>query len=384
MKINRIKLVNFRNYSNVVVSFNKKMNIFIGDNAQGKTNLLESIVILALTKSHRVGNNFNIIKFGKSKSKITGVVKNNKIISKLSLEIDNEGKKVMVNGNNIKKIADYISYLNVIVFTPDDLEIVKGSPNIRRNLLNIELSQISKEYIKIYNEYNKLLKTRNEYLKVLFENNIADKAYLDILSDKLIEKAIFIYQKRNEYINLVNIYINKYYKYITGSDGVVVKYIPNITLEDYDYESIRKKLKLEDYDYESIRKKLKHTFKKNYLKELNYGMTIFGPHRDDFYFEYKGNDLKFYGSQGQQKLAILSFKLAEISIFKEFTGTNPVLLLDDIFSELDVKKRNKLLKIINEDDIQSIITTTDLRNINKKYIEDAYLFKVSNGIIERK
>ncbi len=238
MKINRIKLVNFRNYSNVVVSFNKKMNIFIGDNAQGKTNLLESIVILALTKSHRVGNNFNIIKFGKSKSKITGVVKNNKIISKLSLEIDNEGKKVMVNGNNIKKIADYISYLNVIVFTPDDLEIVKGSPNIRRNLLNIELSQISKEYIKIYNEYNKLLKTRNEYLKVLFENNIADKAYLDILSDKLIEKAIFIYQKRNEYINLVNIYINKYYKYITGSDGVVVKYIPNITLEDYDYERV--------------------------------------------------------------------------------------------------------------------------------------------------
>ena len=379
MKINRIKLVNFRNYSNVVVSFNKKMNIFIGDNAQGKTNLLESIVILALTKSHRVGNNFNIIKFGKSKSKITGVVKNNKIISKLSLEIDNEGKKVMVNGNNIKKIADYISYLNVIVFTPDDLEIVKGSPNIRRNLLNIELSQISKEYIKIYNEYNKLLKTRNEYLKVLFENNIADKAYLDILSDKLIEKAIFIYQKRKEYINLVNIYINKYYKYITGSDGVVVKYIPNITLEDYDYESIRKKLK--------------HTFKKNYLKELNYGMTIFGPHRDDFYFEYKGNDLKFYGSQGQQKLAILSFKLAEISIFKEFTRTSPVLLLDDIFSELDVKKRNKLLKIINEDDIQSIITTTDLRNINKKYIElsdvkrlitKAYLFKVSNGIIERK
>lgn len=370
MRINHIKLVNFRNYSNVSVSFNKKMNIFIGDNAQGKTNILESIVILALTKSHRVGNNPNIIKFNKNRCKISGMVKNNKIVTKLNVEIDTLGKKVMVNGTNVKKMADYISHLNIIVFTPDDLEIVKSSPNVRRNLLNIQLSQISKEYIKIYNEYNKLLKTRNEYLKVLFENNIADKAYLDIITDKLIEKAIFIYQKRKEYIDLVNVYINKYYKNITGTDGIIVKYIPNIILEDYDYESIRKKLK--------------HTFKKNYLKELNYGMTIFGPHRDDFYFEYKGNDLKFYGSQGQQKLAILSFKLAEISIFKEFTGTNPVLLLDDIFSELDVKKRNKLLKIINEDDIQSIITTTDLRNINKKYIEDAYLFKVSNGIIERK
>jgi len=165
MKINRIKLVNFRNYSNVVVSFNKKMNIFIGDNAQGKTNILESIVILALTKSHRVGNNPNIIKFDKNKCKISGVVKNNKIVTKLSIEVDTLGKKVMVNSTNIKKLADYISYLNVIVFTPDDLEIVKGSPNIRRNLLNIELSQISKEYIKIYNEYNEFLKDYDSYIK---------------------------------------------------------------------------------------------------------------------------------------------------------------------------------------------------------------------------
>ena len=129
---------------------------------------------------------------------------------------------------------------------------------------------------------------------------------------------------------------------------------------------------------------MKHTFKKNYLKELNYGMTMYGPHRDDFYFEYKGYDLRYYGSQGQQKLAIISFKLSEIPIFKEYCGTYPVLLLDDIFSELDIKKRNKLLKIISMYDIQSIITTTDLKNISKSYIEKSLVYYVKDGTVERK
>lgn len=370
MKINKINLVGFRNYSNLSLSLGKNMNIFVGDNAQGKTNVLEAITILALTKSHRVGTSPNIIMFGKKKCKISGVVKNDKIISKLEVEITDDSKKLRINKTDIRKVADYISILNVIVFTPDDLEIVKGSPSVRRNLLNIQLSQLSKEYLKYYNEYNKLLKTRNEYLKILFNNNIADKTYLDIITDKLIEKAVFIYLKRKEYINFINLYIDKYYSDIAGNRGVVVKYVPNISIDEFEEENIRKKLK--------------HTFKKNYLKELNYGMTIYGPHRDDFYFEYNGNDLKYYGSQGQQKLAILSFKLSEIPIFKEFCGTEPVLLLDDIFSELDIKKRNKLLKIINLNDIQSIITTTDLRNINKKYVEEADVFNVKNGNIERK
>jgi len=346
------------------------MNIFVGDNAQGKTNILEGITILALTKSHRIGVSPNIIMFNKNKCKISGVVKNNKIISKLEVEITEDYKKLRVNKTDIKKVADYISNLNIIIFTPDDLEIIKGSPNVRRNLLNIQLSQISKEYLKNINEYNKLLKTRNEYLKVLFQNNIADKAYLDIITDKLIEKAIVIYQKRNEYINLININIDNNYKEISNSSGLCVKYVTNIEFDDYEYETIRKKMK--------------HIYKKNYMKELNYGMTVYGPHRDDFYFEFNGNDLKYYGSQGQQKLAILSFKISEIPIFKDISGTEPVLLLDDIFSELDIKKRNKLLKMVSNDDIQSIITTTDLKNINKKYIEDAYVFNVKNGVVERK
>ena len=370
MKISSLGLVHFRNYSKTNLSFGPKMNIFVGDNAQGKTNILEAITILALTKSHRVGISPNIIQFGQNKAKISGSIKREKILTKLSVELTEDTKKCLVNQTPIKKIADYISNLNVIVFTPDDLDIVKGSPAIRRNLLNIQLCQLSKDYLKTYNEYNKLLKTRNEYLKILFNNSIADTNYLDIITDKLIDKAIFIYQKRKEYIDLINLHINDSFYEISGEKGLSVQYITNVLFDDYEYETIRKKLK--------------HTFKKNYLKELNYGMTIYGPHRDDFVFNYQDNDLKFFGSQGQQKVAVLSFKLSEIPIFKDISGTYPVLLLDDIFSELDIKKRNKLLKMIQFDDIQSIITTTDLKNIQKRYLEDAYIYSVFNGSIERR
>ncbi len=370
MKISKISFLGFRNYSQATISFGNNMNIFVGDNAQGKTNILEGITFLALTKSHRIGVSPNVIQFGKNKCKLYGVVKKDKIVSKLEIEMTEEYKKLRVNKTDIRKVADYISYLTIIVFTPDDLEIVKGSPNVRRNLLNIQLSQISKDYLKYYNEYNKLLKTRNEYLKILFNNSIADKNYLDIITDQLIEKAIFIYQKRKEYIDLINVSIDHYFEEIIGQKGISVQYVPNIAFDEWDSESIRKKMK--------------HIFKKNYMKELNYGMTVYGPHRDDFYFEFNHYDLKFYGSQGQQKIAVLAFKLSEIPIFNDFCGTEPVLLLDDIFSDLDIKKRNKLLKIINSNDIQSIITTTDLKNINKKYVENAFVFYVKNGNVERK
>ena len=370
MKIRKISLLNFRNCSNINFSLHEGMNIFIGDNAQGKTNILEAITMLALTKSHRVGVNPNIIMFNKKKAQIKGIVKKDKIISKLELNITEEGKTLKINQSDIKKVADYISNLNVIVFTPDDLEIVKGSPNIRRNLLNIQLSQISKKYLNTYNEYNKLLKTRNEYLKILFNNRIADKAYLDIITDKLIEKAIIIYQQRKEYLDFINDIIDNYYKYIAEDSGLKVIYVTNVEINDYATDNIRKILK--------------NKFSKNYNKELNHGMTLYGPHRDDFYFDLRNNDLKFFGSQGQQKLAILSYKLAEIPIFESFCGTLPLLLLDDIFSELDIKKRNKLLKFISLEDIQTIITTTDLKNISKKYLENAYIYEVKNGNTERK
>ncbi len=370
MNLTKINLVNFRNYSKVNISLGPKINIFIGDNAQGKTNILESIVVLALTKSHRAITNPDIIQFNKKKSIIKGTVKRNRIISNLEIELGDGYKKISVNGTEIKKLSDYISNLNIILFSPDDLELIKGSPSIRRNMLNIQLSQISNTYLNVYNEYNKILKTRNEYLKILFNNSIADKKYLDIITEKLISAAILIYKKRQEYLEIINARINYYYKSISSTDGLEVQYFPNI--------------KLDSFEDSEIEQELRKVFNKNYFKELNYGMTMYGPHRDDFSFYFKNNDLKAFGSQGQQKLAVLALKLSEISIFKDFSGNDPVLLLDDVFGELDIKKKNKLLKLIVNEDIQSIITTTDIKNINKKYLTDACIYEVNSGKVERK
>lgn len=369
MILRKISLLNFRNYSKATLDFGSNLNIILGNNAQGKTNILESIYILALTKSYRIGNESNFIKFGKEHTKIKGTIKVDKFIRDLEIDISNKEKKFFLNQTEIRKTSDYISNLNVIIFTPDDLEIIKGSPSVRRNLLNIQMSQISNMYLKTYNEYNKILKTRNEYLKILYVNNIADNSYLKILTDKLIEKAIIIYRKRKEYIDKINLKIADIYKNITDLSGLIVKYEPNIALESYTEIEIREKLE--------------RAFACNYKKELMQGMTLFGPHRDDFSFFLEDINLKLYGSQGQQKLAVIAYKLSEIDIFYDTTHTMPILLLDDIFSEIDIKKRNRLLKYINKD-IQSIVTTTDLKNIQKKTIENAVIFEIKNCKIEKK
>lgn len=345
------------------------MNIFIGQNAQGKTNILEAISILALTKSHRSGVDPNLIKIGEEKAILKGKVKNNRIINSLEIQLMNANKKIIVDNTNIKRLADYISYLNIIIFTPDDLELVKGSPSVRRNFFNIELSQLSKTYLNTYNEYNKILKTRNEYLKLLFTSSIADKNYLDVLTDTLVEKAIVVYQERKKFIDQINDNLESIFFDITGQKSLKIQYEPNLHLSDFDSGSIRQKM-LE-------------VFNNNYDKELNYKTTLYGPHRDDFTFYLNQIDLKYFGSQGQQRLAVIATKLAEIAIFEEVCHTKPILLLDDIFSELDLQKRRKLLKYIH-DDVQSIITTTDLKNIQKKFLENANIYIVENGNVNRK
>ena len=368
MVIKRLNLVNFRNYSKVNLELGPSMNIFIGENASGKTNILESIVVLALTKSYKNINENNLIRLAKKKTKIKGTVKNDKSLKNLEIEIMETEKVVKVNNKRFYCLADYISNLNIVLFTPDDLELIKGSPSIRRNLLNMELSQLSSLYLNTYNQYNKILRTRNEYLKILFTNNIADKKYLDILTEQLIDKAIVIYKLRNEYLEKINRNINNIFKNITGEENLSILYKPNISFDNYEDDSLKKTMM--------------EILNKNYQRELHIGMTMFGPHRDDFQFQLNDVDMKLFSSQGQQKSAVLAYKLSTIPIFEEKNGTKPVLLLDDIFSELDLKKKNRLLKYVNQD-IQSIITTTDLKNISKKSLENTTIFKVSNGNVER-
>ncbi|MBP3841213.1 MAG: DNA replication/repair protein RecF [Bacilli bacterium] len=370
MKLTKINLLNFRNYGRLSISLNKSMNIFIGDNAQGKTNILEAISFLSLTKSFRVINEPDLIKFSKERAVVKGKVKDENSIKELEIDVEKGKKSLFINKTQIRRTSDYISNLITISFTPDDLEIIKSSPSVRRNILNIQISQLSKTYLITYNEYNKILKTRNEYLKTLFSNSLADKNYFDILTDKLISKAVTIYKMRKEYIELVNQNISSIYQKIGSSkEKLVLKYEPNVEFSSFEDELIKEKL-------------IK-IYKKNYFKELNNGMTLFGPHRDDFSFYLEDKNLKLYGSQGQQKLSVLCYKISEISIFEKILKTKPLLLFDDIFSELDIKKRNKLLKYVQED-IQSIITTTDIKNINKKYLDNAYVFQVIDGNIIRK
>ena len=293
MKIKKIKLVNFRNFSKLELNLDDKLNIMIGDNAQGKTNFLESIVFLAITKSHRIGNIPNTIKNGCSTCKINGVILKNKVKSILEVEFNSDGvKKTFVNKTYIKNLSSYISNLNVIIFTPVDIDIVKSSPNIRRNLLNLELSQISNSYLNMYNEYNKLLKIRNEYLKKLSYNyTYSDKLYFDIITDKLIERAVPIYMKRLKFIDLINEKINLYFSKIMNDGNLNIKYVSNILLDSNDDEVISNNLR--------------KMFESNYDREISYGMTLFGPHRDDFQFLLNDLDLKLYGSEEQQKIKLL-------------------------------------------------------------------------------
>lgn len=368
MIIRKLNLINFRNYKKIAITLDKKINIFIGDNAQGKTNILESVYFLALTKSYRT-TDFNLINKGYEKAKVKAEIKNNNIFKSLTIELTKEKKNVKVNNNEIKKISEYITNLNVILISPEDINILQGTPAERRNFLNIELSQLSKNYIKKYNEFNKILKIRNNYLKMLYKSSNTDQRYLDSVTENLIEREIDIYQERKNFIDFINNRISNIYENITGIKNFKVVYETNVDLEDFSREKIRKNL---------IQK-----YQNSLKKEIENGMTIYGPHRDDLHFLIDNDDIKIYGSQGQQKISIIALKLSEIEIFKELTDTYPILLLDDVFSELDVKNRNKLINYINKN-LQVIITANDTRGINRKFLEEAKIFKVKDGMVTEK
>ena len=368
MILKKIKLVNYRNLVKQEVNFSNNINIFIGDNAQGKTNLLESIYYLALTKSYRTNDN-NLINKDSVSFKIKGDIKDSGISKSLSIELSDEIKKVKINNNEVNKISDYITNLNVILVCPEDINILQGTPQERRNFLNIELSQISKNYIKKLNEFNKLLKIRNNYLKMCYGSINTDMRYLDSLTENLVDREIDIYQERNNFINLINENVSNIYKDIIGINNFKVVYETNIEFDNFD----------DNY----LREKISKKYKESLNKEIENGMTLYGPHRDDIKFLIGEDDIKIYGSQGQQKVAIISLKLSEISIFKNITGSNPIILLDDVFSELDMKTRNKLIKYI-DNNIQVIITTNDTKGLNKKFIDSSKIFNVVKGkIIEK-
>lgn len=366
MFLHDIFISNFRNYENLSIKFNKGINIIYGNNAQGKTNLLESIYVLALTKSHRSFIDNNLIQKGQINSKIRGKIQIDNIKTNLEITLAPKGKKLMIDNNEIKRVSDYISKMNIIIFYPEDLELIKGSPMERRRYLNLELSQLYGNYLNVLNDYTKLLKMRNDYLKKIIKTKELDENYFNILTNYLIEKAVTIYRMRKKFVDKINDTCEEVYKNITGDKGFKVEYNTFLNLEVFTKEEITDKLTEKFKDVRS--------------SEIRLGTTLVGPHRDDIDFLLNDLNIKNFGSQGQQRVAVLALKLAEIPIFQNYKGTNPILLLDDVFSELDDVKKNNLLTYISND-IQTIITTTDLKNINQQILKHAQIFEVDNGQI---
>ena len=359
MEIVNLKLTNFRNYEKFDITFNSRLNLIYGNNGMGKTNLVEAICVLALTRSFRAVVDKNLILKDKNVLKIEGNVKND-YVNNYKVIISNEGKKVKINNTKVPKISDYISKINIVIFSPEDLKIIKDTPSIRRKNINIEISQINVSYLQNLNSYNKILKQRNAYLKTMAINSNTSSEYLEILTKKLIEYGIKIYNERKKYYELINSHIKKFYESITGNSNLEVKYI-----SDYDNVDL---------------KKLEENYKKSLKKDLFVGKTTLGIHHDDLEFYLNNMNLKIYGSEGQQKNAIIALKLSEIEIIKEIKGNYPILILDDLFSELDKEKINNIVKLLNEN-IQTFITTTNIENIDKKLINNCKVINIEDGKI---
>lgn len=364
MIIKEISVVNFRNYETLSVSFKEGINIIYGENAQGKTNLLESIYFLGMTKSHRNFIDANLIHKDRSFFRIEGIIKSKTFDKKMEISYDNNRKKYKIDGNEEKKIHEYVTNMNLIIFYPEDLDLIKGGPEIRRRFLNIELGQLYSSYGKVLNDYCKLLKTRNDTLKKRSKKEYVDIAYYQVLTSYFINKAVLLYRMRKKFIDKLNEYIGEIFKDITLKEGFTIQYVPNIPITEYTEEEITKVLSKIICD--------------NEIQEVKNGSSLYGPHRDDIEFYLNNDNLKKFGSQGQQRAAVLALKLSEIKLFERYKGEMPILLLDDVFSEFDDIKKNNLLSYIDSG-IQTIITTTDLKNIDERILKKAGLFKVDNG-----
>ncbi len=367
MYFKSIKITNFRNYETLSLDLHKGINILYGKNAQGKTNLLESIYVLGLTKSHRDFIDHDLIKNGEKNASIEGVLKKDLFPTTMKINISQYDKKLELDNTRITKHSLYLSKANIIIFYPDDLELIKGSPTIRRRYLNLEISQLDSSYYVILNDFRKILKMRNDYLKKISNLEYYDTNYLEVLNKYYVDKAYMLFKMRKKFIERMNEYNKKIFETLSQIPNFHLVYKSSFDLTLTDEKEIK----------EAFMKKMEHVF----LTEKKLKMTLLGPHREDFMFYTDDIDLKKYGSQGQQRMAVIAIKLSEIEIFKKYKNVTPILLLDDVFSELDKRKKNNLLKYIKKS-VQTIITTTDLTTIHKKIKENAKLIEIENGKIK--
>lgn len=359
MFIKKLMLMNYRNYEELNIDFGNNVNIFMGDNAQGKTNILEAIYYCGFAKSHRTSKDKELINWNSNNSYISLSVGKERLDKKIDINILKDGKKaIKVNSIKINKIGELFGTLNVVMFSPEDLKIIKESPGIRRKFIDMELCQLSKKYYYNLVQYNKVINERNIVLK---NRGLSDEI-LDIYDQQLIKFGDYIIKERLEYIKKLNLYGKEIHKEITlGKEEI-----------EFKYQSSIKKI-------DDIKNEFYNQLKNNRKKDMDKGISTVGPHRDDFSVFINGVETKSYGSQGQQRTAVLTMKFSSLKIIKEINGEYPVLLLDDVLSELDFNRKKYILSTIK--DIQTIITCTGISDINSYLDSRAKIFTVKNGTV---
>ncbi|WP_432355987.1 DNA replication/repair protein RecF [Sporosarcina sp. A2] len=371
MHIDHLALRNFRNYASLECSFSPHINVFIGENAQGKTNVMEAIYVLAMAKSHRTSNDRELIRWGQEYGKIEGDVERKYGHLPIELVISKKGKKARVNHIEQNRLSLYIGQMNVVMFAPEDLNLVKGSPQVRRRFLDMEIGQISPVYLHDLLHYQKLLKQRNAILKNNRGKRQLEDVMFDVYTEQFVDKAIQIIKKRYYFLELLQKWAAPIHHGISrGLENLEVSYN---TLKELSPEQTDAEMK------EILMRKLAEVKQ----RELDRGITLIGPHRDDLTFMVNGYDIQTYGSQGQQRTTALSLKLAEIELVRQEVGEAPILLLDDVLSELDDYRQSHLLNTI-QGQVQTFVTTTTVAGIEHETIRDAAIFEVEDGTVTRR
>ena len=374
MKIKSLKLLYFRNYLSTNIDAHPSLNVLVGNNANGKTNIIESIFCLALGKSYRTKSDSECIMFGETATAMSCIVNKNNRELDIMLGINNKGKSAKIAGIKKTKLTDFVGELNVVLFSPEDLQIVKGSPALRREFMNREFYQFSRIYHKYYLMYQHLLKQRNSYLKDMRKNpkDEMSLAYLETLTSQLAKVALYITKERVSFVQDISKLTYKNMLNISnGQETLKIKYKSSV-LDALNISEIND----ESFTEENLTK----VMMKKSFDDIMRGSTKIGPQHDDLEFYINDLDAKMYASQGQQRSIVLSLKLAEINYLKEKTGTYPVLLLDDVLSELDKNRQLKLLDAINEN-VQTFITTPSISDIKEDLLKKAKVFKIENGNI---
>lgn len=357
MYIESLALKDFRNYEKLDMNFSKNINILYGDNAQGKTNILEAIYISATTKSHRNSKDKDIIRFGKDDSHIRLNLKKREVGHRIDMHLRrNQTKGVAIDGIPIRRSTELFGLINIIIFSPEDLSIVKNGPGERRRFMDMEICQLSRIYYSNLLRFNKILDQRNNLLKQInFNPKNADT--LDVWDEQFIDAGKAIIKERTNFIEMINGIIKEIHGSLTSDkEKIEIKYEPNVEIDRFE-KVLKEKRQI----------------------DLKNSITMTGPQRDDFGVFINGSDVRVYGSQGQQRTAALSLKLAEIEMVKKIINDNPILLLDDVMSELDSKRRDALLSRIS--DIQTIITCTGYDDFIRQRINVDKIYKISDGAI---